>query len=78
MRDDIYALLPNKITKNFKYTNLNPFVEFKLDNIEKILEKNFDIAETIIWDKIMYLKLKKKGTNKDENIISRDKLEIYT
>ncbi|MFR5264612.1 hypothetical protein [Clostridium sp.] len=78
VRDDIHALLPNKTTKNFKYINLNPFTEFKLDNIEKILEKNFYIAETIIWDRIMYLKLNKKGTKKDENIISRNKLEIYT
>lgn len=78
VRDNIYALLPEKVTKSFKYMNLNPFTEFNMNNLEKTLEKNFDIEETIIWDKIIYLKVKKKGTIKDESIISRDKLEIYT
>ncbi|MGL5615183.1 MAG: hypothetical protein ACRDD2_02975 [Sarcina sp.] len=78
INDEIFALLPNQETKKFKYINLNPFSQFNLENLEKTLEKSFEITETIIWDKIIYFKAKKKGTNKDENTFSRDKLEIYT
>lgn len=59
VRDKIVVNLSPDVKKEFYLSNLNPFYEFNLDRIEKILEKKFLIEEKLIWDDVIYIKAKK-------------------
>lgn len=59
IRNDITAILPSGKMKDFEFKNLNPLSKSSIDNNEKLLEKNFKIEETKLWEDIHYIKAKK-------------------
>ncbi|GKX66869.1 hypothetical protein [Inconstantimicrobium mannanitabidum] len=66
----IKVLMPNNEIKLINYTNKNIFCENKERDFKSIVDKYFEIEETKISEKIIFIKAKMKGTKKDENIIN--------
>lgn len=65
VRDKIIAKLPNDKEKSFELINLNPFYELNLSKCKKLLEKHFEIKETVIWDKVIYIRAVRKEIDKN-------------
>ncbi|MPQ42829.1 hypothetical protein [Clostridium tarantellae] len=77
-KDKINVLLPNGRKKEFNFNNLSPFIDFTENTLEKVLEKYFEIQETKVCDKIIYIKAIRRGSIKDENTINSSKFKIYS
>lgn len=60
VRDRVIAKFPGGKEKSFEFMNLNPFAEFNLSKCEKLLEKYFKIEESLIWDKVIYIRAVRK------------------
>ena len=59
VRDNVFVKLPDDIEKSFQLMNLNPFYEFNYFRCEELLKNEYLIEETLIWDKVIYIKAKK-------------------
>lgn len=59
IRDNIIANLGQGIKKEFYLSNLNPFYEFNIERVEKILNKKFKIIEKVVWDNVIYIEAEK-------------------
>lgn len=66
----VEVLMPNNELKLINYKNRNIFCENKEKDLKSTVDKYFEIEETKISDKIIFIKAKMKGTKKDENIIN--------
>jgi hypothetical protein len=74
----ISVKFPNNKNRSFIFKNKNPFCEFSLESAKKILEKYYEIEETRVCDRIIFLKAIRKGNVKDEGAINSSKLKIYS
>ncbi|GIM29546.1 hypothetical protein CPJCM30710_22120 [Clostridium polyendosporum] len=70
---DIKVLMPKDKTKTFSYKDFNPINECTTELLKKILENYFEIEETKFWDKIYFIKAKKRGRTLDESVINSGK-----
>ena len=59
VRDNIFVKMPDDTEKKFKLMNLNPFYEFDYSRCEELLKNKYLIEESLIWDKVIYIKAKK-------------------
>ncbi|MGL4991025.1 MAG: hypothetical protein ACRC57_07690 [Sarcina sp.] len=59
IRDKVVASLGMGIKREFYLSNLNPFYEFNIERVEKILSEKFMIVEKVIWDNIIYIEAEK-------------------
>lgn len=78
VNETIKVKFPKNNTRNFTFKNKNPFCEFSLEDAKKILEKYYEIEETRVCDRIIFLKVIRKGNVKDEGAINSSKLKIYS
>jgi hypothetical protein len=74
----INVLLPGEKTKSFKYRDLNPINQLNIDLLKKVVESYFEIEKVDFYDKIYFVKAKRRERTADENIINRSKFKIHT
>lgn len=57
--DRIKVLLPREEIREIRVKNINPFSSSNLDETKKILEKNYKIDETRVWEDMHYIRATK-------------------
>ena len=74
----INVKLPKNKEKSFSYRDFNILNKFTLEDSKKILEKYFFIEEIQVYDKIYFIKGKKKERKQDENIINSSEFKVHS
>ena len=74
----INVKLPKNTERSFNYKDFNILNKFTLEDGKKILEKHFFIEEIQLYDKIYFIKGKKKGRKQDENIVNSSEFKIHS
>ncbi|WP_430485775.1 hypothetical protein [Clostridium sp. B9] len=78
INDKINILMPNGKEKEIVFVDNSISSEFTIDSSKKILEKYFEIQETKVCDKIIFMKAIKRGSIKNEDTTDSNKLEVYS
>ncbi len=55
----VKIIMPKGTIRQFTFKNLNPLSSNNCDEIKKIVEKNFKIEETKVWEDIFFIKATK-------------------
>lgn len=65
----VKVIMPNEDVKEFNFRNLNIFGSNDIEDIKKILAKNFEIEETKAWEDVFFIRARKIQTalKKEEN-----------
>lgn len=78
VNDKIKVLMDKGKEKEFIFSNMSPFTEFTIYSTQKILEKYFEIQETRVCDKIIFVKAIKRGSIQNESVTNSNKLKVYS
>ncbi|GKU25604.1 hypothetical protein [Clostridium folliculivorans] len=78
VNSNIKVLLPGDKTKEFRYRDINPINQFNVEIIKKATESYFEIEKVDFYDKIYFVKAKRRERTSDENIINRSKFKIHS
>lgn len=78
VNDNIKVIMPNMEEKEINFIDNSISSEFTVENTKKTLEKYFEIQETKVCDKIIFMKAIKRGSIKDEDTTDRNKLQVHS
>lgn len=78
VNDKINVIMPNGEEKEIKFIDNSISSEFNIENTKKTLEKYFEIQETRVCDKILFMKAIKRGSIKDEDTTDSNKLKVHS
>lgn len=78
VNDNIKVIMPNREEKEINFIDNSISSEFTVENTKKILEKYFEIQETKVCDKIIFMKAIKRGSIKDEDTTDSNKLQVHS
>ncbi|WP_242840661.1 hypothetical protein [Clostridium hydrogeniformans] len=73
----IICSLPNNIEKEFILKDMNIMKSYDEHSILSILNKEYLILDTNVWDEIFFIRAKKKGREAHEDSNSGDKLKVH-
>ncbi|EGT3617626.1 hypothetical protein FHH43_15580 [Clostridium perfringens] len=78
VNDRIKVLMPKEKEKEIEFIDNSISSEFTIDSSKKVLEKYFEIQETKVCDKIIFIKGIKRGSIKNEDTANSNKLQIHS
>lgn len=78
VKDKVKVLMAGNKEKEFEFIDNSISKEFTIDTSKKVLEKYFEIEETKVCDKIIFIKGIKRGSINYENTANSDKLKIHS
>ncbi|MBI6019547.1 hypothetical protein H8J79_01715 [Clostridium perfringens] len=78
VNDKVKVLMTGNKEKEFEFIDNSISNEFTIDSSKKILEKYFEIEETKVCDKIIFIKGIKRGSIKNENTANSNKLKVHS
>lgn len=78
VNDKINVLMPNGKEKEIVFVDNSISSEFTINTSKKILEKYFEIQETKVCDKIIFMKAIKRGSIKNEDTTDSNKFEVHS
>ena len=78
VNDKIKVLMPNENEKEIEFIDNSISSEFTINSSKKLLEKYFEIQETKVCDKIIFIKGIKRGSIKNEDTANSNKLQVHS
>lgn len=78
VNDKIKVLMPNENEKEIEFIDNSISSEFTINSSKKVLEKYFEIQETKVCDKIIFIKGIKRGSIKNEDTANSNKLQVHS